>query len=166
MGLGTEIDPARQHGAAADQLVAYSGYPDQGLSHRTEACAPRGKRLGLRCIWIARCRRIWSARRVFNFDFLPTAHFGKSYVLDDSLAHFFFVSPAGPWTADTGVGGTEVLGTGHQIVLAPEDGEMGTLIASDNGPLSLFDALAIEPKMVRIVVGGLSSGWPHRTPRR
>jgi endoglucanase len=76
----------------------------------------------------------------FNLDFLPTAYFGKSYVLDDTFG-IFPRHPNGPLERDSaGMAEPVPLASGRQIVLAPEDPATRVTITSDSGPLMLFDA--------------------------
>jgi hypothetical protein len=129
----------RKHGAGADQLVAYSGYPDQQLSYRIEVTAEaQGFRIAVHLDHALPPPLVGKAG--FNLDFLPTAYFGKSYLFDDSPG-IFPRHPNGPMERSVdGAAEPKPLGSGHHIVLAPEDPLTRVSIISDGGPLSLFDA--------------------------
>lgn len=129
----------RRHGANADQLVAYSGYPDRGLSYRIEVGAEAGGfRIAVHLDHELPPDLVGKAG--FNLDFLPTAYFAKSYLLDDAPG-IFPRHPGGPMERDAdGVAQPKPLGSGRQIVLAPEDPMTRVSITSDGSPLQLFDA--------------------------
>src|SRR3984885_2813834 len=129
----------RQHGAAADQLTAYSGYPDQDLSYRIEVTAEaEGFRIAVHLDHALPADLVGKAG--FNLDFLPTAYFGKSYLFDDSPG-IFPRHPGGPMERNAdGAAEPKPLGSGGRVVLAPEDPLTRVSIVSDQGPLALFDA--------------------------
>ena len=129
----------RTRGVNPDQLIAYSGYPDQGLSYRLEVSAePGGFRIAVHLDSALPAALVGKAG--FNLDFLPTSYFGKSYLLDD-LPGIFPRHPNGPMKRDSdGVADPQPLGSGRQIVLAPEDPLTRISIVSDHGTLQLFDA--------------------------
>jgi endoglucanase len=130
---------ARQHGAIPDQLIAYSGYPDLALSYRLELTAEgQGIRVAVHLDRALPAALVGKAG--FNLDFLPTAYFGKSYLLDDTVG-VFPRHENGPMerTAD-GTAQPLPLASGHKIVLAPEDPRTRVTIESDDGSLMLFDA--------------------------
>ncbi|MBB5716961.1 glycoside hydrolase family 9 protein [Sphingomonas aerophila] len=75
----------------------------------------------------------------FNLDFLPTAYFGKSFVLGDTPG-LFPRHPGGPMVKD-GSGDPQPLATGGTtLTLAPEDPMTRITIQSDGAPLALYDA--------------------------
>ena len=129
----------REHGAAPDQLIAYSGYPDLSFSYRIEITAEgQGVRVA---VHLERPLPASLAGKAgFNLDFLPTAYFGKSYRLDEASG-IFPRHPEGPMQRDA-AGSAEplALGSGRRIVLAPEDPSTRVTIVSDSGTLMLFDA--------------------------
>ncbi len=130
---------ARKRGARADSLVAYSGYPDQGLGYRIEVSAEaQGFRVAVHLDHALPPNLV--GRAGFNLDFLPTAYFGKSYAFDDN-AGMFPRHPGGPMERGAdGVLQPQALGSGHRLVLAPEDPINRVSIVSDGSPLLLFDA--------------------------
>jgi hypothetical protein len=127
----------REHGPAPDQLIASSGYPDLSLSYRLEVTAEgEGFRVAVHLDHPLPAALVGKAG--FNLDFLPTAYFGKSYMVDDDAFGVFPRHPQGPMQRD----GAEPLplASGNQIVLAPEDPTTRVTITSDGGTLMLFDA--------------------------
>ena len=129
----------RKHGPLPDQLIAYSGYPDLGLSYRIELTAEgQGFRAAIHLDHPLPAALVGKAG--FNLDFLPTAYFGKSYMLDDAFG-IFPRHPNGPMERDaSGVAEPLPLASGHQIVLSPEDPSPRVIITADSGALMLFDA--------------------------
>jgi hypothetical protein len=129
----------RRHGAAADQLVAYTGYPNLGLRYRIEVTAEAdGFRIAVHLDQPLPASLVGKAG--FNLDFLPTAYFGKSYAFDESPG-LFPRHPDGPMVRGAeGTAQPQPLGSGHRLVLAPEDPLIRVSIVADDGSLSLFDA--------------------------
>lgn len=129
----------RRAGTSANQLLAYSGYPDQGLSYRIEVSAEgEGFRIAVHLDHPLPPNLVGKAG--FNLDFLPTAYFGKTVLFDDATG-ILPRHPGGPMQRDAdGVAEPQPLGSGRRIVLAPEDPLTRVAIVSDNGPLALFDA--------------------------
>ena len=149
----------RKRGAVPDQLVAVSGYPDLDLTYRIEVTAEgEGFRIAVHLDKPLPAALIGKAG--FNLDFLPTAYFGKSYLLDARTATptfgIFPRHPDGPMQREVSArrdAGPQrdgkaaepaaeplPLATGHDIVLAPEDPTTRVSITSDTGPVMLFDA--------------------------
>ena len=130
---------SRKHGTSPDQLIASSGYPDLSLSYRLELTA-EGEGFRVAVHLDKPLPATLAGKAGFNLDFLPTAYFGKTYMLDGAFG-IFPRHEAGPMrtTAD-GTAEPLPLATGHQIVLAPEDPMTRVEIRSDSGELMLFDA--------------------------
>lgn len=75
----------------------------------------------------------------YNFEFLPTTYFEKTYLMDGNSG-LFGLYPAGPMRKDvSGRVHPLPLATGQTMVLAPEDPERRVNIESKLGPLQLFD---------------------------
>lgn len=74
----------------------------------------------------------------FNLEFLPTAYFGKTYILDDG-GGIFPRHPDGPMQKADGSVEPIPLATGNSIILSPEDPLTRVTISSDEGPVMLFD---------------------------
>lgn len=74
----------------------------------------------------------------FNLEFIPSAYFHKSYMIDGKPGSFP-VYPGGVKEINNKVA-PSALASGKQLVLAPEDDERRVLIQSDGVPLNLYDA--------------------------
>jgi hypothetical protein len=129
----------RTHGTSPDQLFARSGYPDLGLGYRIEVRPEAGGfRIAVHLDQPLAPELV--GKLGFNLDFLPTAYFGKSYLLDGT-AGIFPRHPGGPMLRDAdGVAQPQPLASGNRIVLAPEDPLTRVAIESDGSPVQLFDA--------------------------
>jgi endoglucanase len=129
---------ARKRGALPDQLVAFSGYPDLALTYRIEVTA-EGQGF---CVAVHLDRPLPTAlagKAGFNLDFLPTAYFGKSFMVDD-VSGIFPRHPNGPMERNSrGVAEPMPMARGHRIVLSPEDPSTRVTITSGSGVLMLFD---------------------------
>ena len=76
----------------------------------------------------------------FNLEFLPSAYFGKTFIMDDRYGSFPLY-PSGPKEQNDSVAPT-ALATGNRVVLAPDDRERTVSIRSLDVPLSLYDGRA------------------------
>jgi hypothetical protein len=127
-----------RHGSVPDQLVALSGYPDLALRYRIELTA-EGEGFRVAVHLDRPLPAELAGKAGFNLDLLPSAYFGKSYVLDDAFG-IFPRHPDGPMErAPAGVGEPLPLAAGRQIVLAPEDAATRVTITTDGGTLLLLD---------------------------
>jgi hypothetical protein len=128
----------RKQDRAANRLSAYCAYPDRGLDYRIEVVAEAN---GLR-VSVHLDRPLPEAllgKAGFNLEFLPTAYFGKSFMLDDGFG-VFPRHPNGAMRKEAdGTVQPLPLATGQRIVLAPEDPLTRVAIDSETGPLMLFD---------------------------
>lgn len=132
---------SRKRGTAPDQIICSSGYPDLGLSYRLEITAEgEGFRVAVHLDKPLPANLVGKAG--FNLDFLPTAYFGKSYMLDPAGFGIFPRHDDGPMQRDPSTNTAEPLplASGHRIVLAPEDPATRVTITSDEGSVMLFDA--------------------------
>lgn len=78
-------------------------------------------------------------RAGFNLEFLPSAYFGKAYLMDGQSG-IFPRYPSGPTAVDeTGQIETQPIATGQTLALAPEDPARHVTIAAKDGELLLFD---------------------------
>lgn len=137
---------SRKRGPVADQLIAYSGYPDLSVSYRLEVTAEgQGFRIAVHLDKPLPAALVGKAG--FNLDFLPTAYFGKTYMLDDAFGTFP-PQPDGPMQVADGradpkplAHGSSGLASGvHHMMLAPEDPATRVSITSEGATLMLFDA--------------------------
>jgi len=75
----------------------------------------------------------------FNLEFLPSAYFGKSWLMDDGSGQLPLY-PAGPSGRDKAGASVRLpMASGHQLTLAPEDPQRRVAIDSPNAPLRLYD---------------------------
>jgi hypothetical protein len=75
----------------------------------------------------------------FNLEFLPSAYFEKTYLMDNKSG-VFPLYPSGPMTVDTsGTTEPKSIAAGKQLVLAPEDPARHVIIEAKEGDLLLFD---------------------------
>ena len=134
----------RQHGTGANELVAALAYPEREFAYRINVRPEEG---GLRvAVMLDRTLPQHLAGKAgFNLEFLPTAYFGKSYIMDES-AGLFPRHPAGPMTKQTdGAFEPSALAQGRSIVLSPEDPLTRVRIECENNPLMLFDGRDLAP---------------------
>ena len=129
----------RKQGAAPNQLVAYSGYPEDGVSYRIEVTAEDGGfRIAVQLDQPLPAKLVGKAG--FNLDFLPTSYFGKSYVFDGDTG-IFPRHPGGLMerVADGGAQ-PDPLARGRHVVLSPEDPMTRVEVDSDTSDVELYDA--------------------------
>ena len=120
------------------RLTAYCAYPDFGLHYRVEVTAEAdGFRIAVDLD--QPLPKVLAGRAGFNLEFLPSAYFGKSYVLDDQYGEVPR-HPFGPMVKDAqGNYQPEPLARGTSLTLAPEDPLRRMTIVSDGAPLALYD---------------------------
>ncbi|MDE1987386.1 MAG: glycoside hydrolase family 9 protein [Alphaproteobacteria bacterium] len=133
----TLVDVKR--GPVPDQLIVSSSYPAFKLKYHLVVTAEGG---GFK-VAVHLDQKLPAAlvgKAGFNLDFLPTAYFGKSYILDDAFG-VFPRHPQGP--VKRGPDGKIVpqpMASGKSIVMSPDDPSTRVAITSDDGPLMLYDA--------------------------
>ena len=129
---------SRTRGTEPNQIVVRSDYKAVDLAYSVKVTAEAG---GFR-IAVDLDRPLPAAlagKAGFNLDFLPTAYFGKSYLMD-AAPGLFPRHPTGPMAKD-GSGDPLPMATGGKsVTLAPEDPLTRVSITSDAGTLSLYDA--------------------------
>jgi endoglucanase len=130
----------RKRGPAANELSAFCTYASRGLSYQIDVQPEAG---GFR-VSVHLDQPLPAAlagKAGLNLEFLPTAYFGKSFVVDEGQGSNVFPRHAdGPMQRDTdGIAQPLPLATGHRIVLSPEDPLTRVSIVSDDNVLSLFD---------------------------
>jgi endoglucanase len=128
----------RKRGPVQDQITAYCAYPDHAFTYRVDVRPETG---GFR-VAVQLDQPVppaFAGKAGFNLEFLPTLYFGKSYMAEGRSGIFPRHSD-GPMekTAD---GSTEPLplAVASKFVLSPEDPLTRIAIASDGGPIQLFD---------------------------
>ncbi len=128
---------SRTRGSNPNELVVSSSYPAVGLSYRVAVTAEAdGLRVAVNLDKPLPPSLVGKAG--FNLDFLPTAYFGKTYVMD-SAPGLFPRDPQGPMAKDGSGDPLPLANGGHTVTLSPEDPLTRVTISSDT-PLSLYDA--------------------------
>jgi hypothetical protein len=113
------------------RLTANCSYP--GLAYRLEVTAEAdGVRVAVHLDQPLPAALV--GRAGFNLEFLPSAYFGKSYLLDRDFG-VFPRHPGGPMKD----GQPQPLASGQSITLAPEDPQVRVTIAAEGVPLALYD---------------------------
>lgn len=128
----------RERGPGPDQVTVVSAYPNRSLSYRLVVTTEgTGFRIAVDLDHPLAPDLVGKAG--FNLDFLPTAYFGKTYILGGTTG-IFPRNPEGPMAKD-GSGDPLPLAAGStSIVLSPEDPLTRVTIASDTGSMMLYDA--------------------------
>ena len=129
---------SRSHGALPDQVVVRSGYAERGLTYTTEVTPEPG---GFRIVvhLDQPLPKALEGKAGFNLDFLPSAYFGKSYIIGTTPG-IFPRTPVGPMLHDGSGDPTPLAQGAATITLAPEDPLVRVSITSDAAPLAIYDA--------------------------
>lgn len=129
---------ARKRGPAENELTASCTYADHGLSYRIDV-QPEADGFRVSVQLDQPLPAGLAGKAGFNLEFLPTAYFEKSFILDEASG-IFPRHADGPMKKEAdGTVEPLPLAAGHRIVLSPEDPLTRVTITSDNGPLMLFD---------------------------
>jgi len=128
----------RKRGLSPNELIASLAYPDRGLAYHIDVRPEEG---GFR-VAVQLDHPLPPAlqgKAGFNLEFLPTAYFGKCYLLDGSFG-IFPRHPGGPMEKQAdGAVEPAALARGGRIELSPEDPMTRVSITSESVPLMLFD---------------------------
>jgi endoglucanase len=134
---------------AAGRVEASLHYPNLGFAYRVEVRAD-GPTAVVRVVLDAPLPAALAGRAGFNLEFLPSAYFGRTYLVDGTPGAFPRAA-GGAMVRDasgaTGAGvsaGVEAapLARGSQLVLAPGDPGCRVIVASRTGTLALYDGRA------------------------
>jgi endoglucanase len=124
--------------SSPDRLTAFCEFPDQHLSYRLEVRA-EGEGLRVAVHLDQPLPEALAGKAGFNLEFLPTAYFGKSFLMDDAFG-VFPRHPDGPMEREPdGTAEPRPLAVGKSVVLSPEDPLTRVTIVSETGNLMLFD---------------------------
>jgi hypothetical protein len=127
----------RERGPKPNQLTVTSGYAEFALSYKLVLTAEgNGFRIAVNLDKPLPDKLVGKAG--FNLDFVPTAYFGKTYMMD-AASGLFPRNPAGPMAKDGSGDPLPLASGGKSITLSPEDPLTRVTIASD-APLALYDA--------------------------
>lgn len=131
---------SRTLGNEPDQVVVRSNYAAVDLSYQVKVTAePGGFRIAVDLD--KPLPASLAGKAGFNLDFIPTAYFGKTYLLD-AAPGLFPRHPSGEMEKNGSGDPVALAAGGKAITLAPEDPERRVTITSDTAPLALYDARA------------------------
>lgn len=131
---------SRTRGTEPNQLVVRSSYKDAALDYSVRVTAEgEGFRISVDLDRPLPAALVGKAG--FNLDFLPSAYFGKTYLMDTAPG-LFPRHPTGPMAKDGSGDPLPLASGGRSITLAPEDPVTRVTITSDAAPLALYDARA------------------------
>jgi hypothetical protein len=129
---------SRTRGTEPNQLVVRSDYKAVDLAYSVKVTAePGGFRIAVNLDKPLPAALVGKAG--FNLDFLPTAYFGKTYLMD-AAPGLFPRHPTGPMAKDGSGDPLPMASGGKTVTLAPEDPLTRVSITSDGAPLALYDA--------------------------
>ena len=129
---------SRVHGKAPGQLIVTSTYDAVGLKYDVEV-TPEGQGFRVVVNLDQPLPEKLAGKAGFNLDFLPTAYFGKTYLMD-ARPGIFPRDANGPMKKDGSGDPMPIASGGKSVTLSPEDPMTRVTITSDAGTLSLFDA--------------------------
>jgi len=129
---------SRTLGPQPNQVVMRSAYEKFGLSYSITVTA-EGDGFRIAVDLDKPLPASLAGKAGFNLDFLPTAYFGKTYLMDSDPG-LFPRNANGPMAKD-GSGNPQPLAAGGtSLTLAPEDPARRVTITSDGASLALYDA--------------------------
>ncbi|MEG3083662.1 glycoside hydrolase family 9 protein [Sphingomonas sp. PB2P12] len=129
---------SRAKGSEPNQIVVRSTYKDVNLAYAVKV-TPEGDGFRIAVDLDQPLPANLVGKAGFNLDFLPTAYFGKTYLMDTAPG-LFPRHPTGPMAKDGSGDPLPMASGGKSITLSPEDPLTRVTITSDQGPLSLYDA--------------------------
>jgi endoglucanase len=130
----------RTVGPEPNQVIVRSSYPEVGLSYRVKVTA-EGEGFRIAVDLDRPLPQSLAGKAGFNLDFLPTAYFGKTYLMDQAPG-LFPRHPTGPMARDGSGDPLPLASGGKSLALSPEDPDTRVTITSDRAPLALYDARA------------------------
>jgi endoglucanase len=129
----------RSVNAESGSITTCLAYPDYDFQYTIKVEAAHGEGILLSVNLETPLPRELEGRAGFNLEFLPSAYFGKAYLIDGQ-SDIFPRYPSGPMAAPkAGTVEPQPIATGKTIVLAPEDPSRRVTINAANGELLLFD---------------------------
>ncbi|HEU5403392.1 MAG TPA: glycoside hydrolase family 9 protein [Terriglobales bacterium] len=128
----------RKRGTARDEVFARCEYPKEDLAYRIDVRPePGGFRVAVQLDKAIPASLAGKAG--LNLEFLPSFYFGKSYLAGE-MTGVFPRHPDGPMKkSSSGVTEPLPLATASNFILSPEDPVTRVTIASDSGPIMMFD---------------------------
>lgn len=131
---------SRTLGAEPNQVVVRSAFKEQNLAYQVKVTA-EGEGFRIAVDLDQPLPQAMAGKAGFNLDFLPTAYFGKTYLMDTGPG-LFPRHPVGPMAKDGSGDPLPLASGGKSITLSPEDPTTRVTITSDTAPLALYDARA------------------------
>ena len=129
---------ARTRGPLPSEISAQCIYPHRGLSYHIDV-QPEESGVRVAVELDEPLPEALVGKAGFNLEFLPTAYFGKSYLIDEETG-MFPRHPDGPMRRDRSNGvEPQPLAEGQRLTLSPEDPLTRVSIESEHGPLMLYD---------------------------
>ncbi|WP_235529839.1 glycoside hydrolase family 9 protein [Sphingomonas sp. Leaf242] len=129
---------SRTTGSEPNQIVVRSTYKDVNLAYAVKVTT-EGDGFRIAVDLDQPLPASLAGKAGFNLDFLPTAYFGKTYLMD-AAPGLFPRHPTGPMAKDGSGDPLPMASGGTSVTLSPEDPLTRVTITSDQGPLSLYDA--------------------------
>jgi hypothetical protein len=129
---------SRKLGSEPNQVVVRSAYKAQNLSYSVKVTA-EGEGFRIAVDLDQALPAALAGKVGFNLDFLPSAYFGKTYLMDTAPG-LFPRHPTGPMDQDGSGDPLPMASGGKSITLAPEDPLTRVTITSDAAPLAIYDA--------------------------
>ena len=129
---------SRALGSAPNQVVMRSAYEKFGLTYQIKITA-EGDGFRIAVDLDKPLPASLAGKAGFNLDFLPTAYFGKTFLLD-AQPGLFPRDPTGPMANDGSGDPLPLASGGKSLTLAPEDPSKRVTITSDGAPVALYDA--------------------------
>lgn len=127
----------RTLGSTPGEIVVSSSYPEHKLKYRVKVTAEdTGFRIAVDLDAPLPSELVGKAG--FNLDFLPTAYFGKTFLMG-AAAGLFPRNAAGPMAKDKSGDPLPIASGAQSITLSPEDPATRVTISA-NAPLALYDA--------------------------
>ncbi|HEY7883366.1 MAG TPA: glycoside hydrolase family 9 protein, partial [Cellvibrionaceae bacterium] len=127
----------RKVDASDKSIEAFLHYPEYGFNYSIKV-TPRDGGIHLTVNLPEPLPPALAGKAGFNLEFIPSAYFHKSYMMDNNPG-FFPVYPGGLKEVNE-VTAPDALARGQYLVLAPEDGQRRVMIRSEHNQLALFDA--------------------------
>lgn len=128
----------RRVDSAGGFIEASLSYPDYDFQYRIKAI-PKGKHLLVQVILDTPLPAKLAGRAGFNLEFLPSAYFNKTFMLDGKPQPFPVYAAGDMEIVADGTNQPLPLATGRELVVAPGDPERRISITSNTGEIQFFD---------------------------
>jgi endoglucanase len=119
-------------------IEAYLKYPGYDFNYMISVCST-DKGMVLSVILDKPLPQVLDGIAGFNLEFLPSAYFEKSFLMDGKSGIFPLYPVGNMNISHSGFNEQEPIVSGHNLVLAPEDPLRRITISAENNELQLFD---------------------------